>query len=523
MKTKTKRTVKNRLIAALENQTNTALTTNGAVTNKTTKSSVLDFFAVGAALRAQSESEIFHLFSSAYSEDKLLSLKAAFYFRDIRAGQGERRLFRTILKWLVDNDSVSLEQNLQHVPLFGRWDDLFVLFGTSLESKVLSLIKEQWDKDADVEKPTIMAKWLSSPNASSKQTRMEAGIIRRALGLSEKEFRQSLSLLRSRIGVVEQQMCAGDWDKVNYSHVPSRAGMLYRKAFSKHDADRYVKYLADVKSGKAKINASTLYPYDIVQKICAGADATLEAQWNALPNYMEGNQRNGLVVADVSGSMNNGHSSVRPIDVSISLAIYIAERNAGPFQNYFLTFSAEPKLVKLKGSTLQTKVANLSRADWGMNTNIQATFDLILSEAAKHKIKQKDMPEFVLIVSDMEFDACGQDTNFDTIKRKYQRLGYTVPQLIFWNVNGRADNNPVTMDENGTALVSGASPSILKSVLSGRWETPYQLMCETLLNNRYDVITVSREETTPVKRAVRAAVVKKRTKLRKVVKSKKAY
>jgi hypothetical protein len=507
----------NALIAAIEETANVAYTANGAITNKTTKSAVLDFFAVGSALRNRDNNEVLRLFSAAYGEDRLLALKSAFYVRDIRGGQGERKTFRTILSWLEQNDPQTVLLNLDAIPEFGRWDDLFELFNTSLGDNVLEKIRQQWDSDADSKTPSIMAKWLSSCNASSAKTRTEGHIIRTALGLTEKEYRQSLSILRAKLNVVERAMCSQDWKGIDYSHVPSRASLIYRKAFSKNDGERYTKFIQDVKSGKTKINASTLYPYDIVRNCLAGnGDSTLDVQWNALPNYMAGNERPGLVVADVSGSMQHG-TSINPIDISISLAMYIAERNEGPFKDYFLTFSSNPELCKLRGKTITEKAQNLQKSNWGMSTDLQSTFDLILGHASKNKVREKDMPKFLLIVSDMEFNAaCGDQTNFQAIKTKYKKHGYEMPSLIFWNVNGREGNNPVTMNQDGVALVSGASPSILKSVLSGRWSNPYELMLETLNNQRYSNLRVAAEQSKPIK-VVKA---KTTTKPKKVVKSK---
>lgn len=266
--------------------------------------------------------------------------------------------------------------------------------------------------------------------------------------------------------------------------------MLYRKAFSKRDADRYVAYLADVKSGKKKINAATVYPYEIVGKYLDGQgyDETLELQWKALPNYADSDD-NALVMADVSGSMSQYDGM--PMKVAVSLAIYFAERNKGLFSKYFMTFSTRPELVKVIGNTLEEKVSNVSRANWDMSTNIQGAFDLILETATRNKIPAEEMPTTLFIISDMEFNSAGSSTNFNVMRRKYLGYGYTMPRLVFWNVRSRNDQTPVTEKEEGVYLVSGASAGVFKAALKAQATNPYDMMIETLNDDRYDAIAES--------------------------------
>jgi hypothetical protein len=282
------------------------------------------------------------------------------------------------------------------------------------------------------------------------------------------------------------------WNDIPYEHVPSRAMKLYTKAFTKNDKDRFVQYLEDVKAGKKTIKASTLYPYDIVHELFHKLEVdetelnSLQAQWEALPDYLkDSTEKNGIVVADVSGSMWG-----RPIEVAISLALYFSERNKGTFKDYFLTFSESPELVKVYGKNLLEKINNVSNANWGMSTNLQSIFDLILKTAVKYNTKEEDMPSKIFIVSDMQFNMAISDnrkTNFEVIDEKYKAAGYKRPVLVFWNVNASSDS-PVTKDEKGTFLVSGCSPSILKNAMNTTAVTPIDLMLEVLNSERYSKI-----------------------------------
>jgi hypothetical protein len=471
----------NKLVQTLGN---TTLTENGAVTNKSTTSPLLDFFGLGAALRTRTEVDIVALFEKAFNESELLALKTLFYIRDVRGGQGERRTFRIILKWLANNHPNIVKKNFLNVPEYGRFDDLLVLLDTPLKDHLLDYIDEKLSEDVTAERPSLLAKWLPSINTSSKETVAQARVIAKRLGLNEKTYRKTLAKLRKKLDVVERKMCANKWTSIKYQNVPSRASTIYRKAFARHDQDGYTEFLQKVEKGEAKINAATLYPYDIVGRISNGEDdKTLDLQWKALPDYLAENPHKGIVVADTSGSMMG-----LPINVSVSLAIYFAERNVGPFKDVFLTFSSSPTFHTLNGRTISEKVKNLDSGGWGQSTNLQATFELILNTAIRHKVPKKDMPEVVYIVSDMEFNYCTQGTNLDGIKEKYKAAKYKMPKLVFWNVNARNNQAPVTVDDKGTCLVSGASPSILKTVLSGKTMTPYGVMLETINAERYNAV-----------------------------------
>jgi Domain of unknown function (DUF2828) len=305
---------------------------------------------------------------------------------------------------------------------------------------------------------------------------------------------------------VEQKMCAQDWTGIVYPHVPSVAAGRYQKAFLKHDPAGYGKYKEKLVTGEAKINASVAYPYDVIRSLNNGDKAVANAQWAALPNYLEGSDENILPVVDVSGSMSgvSVSGSVTAMDVSISLGLYTSERMGGVFKDQFITFSGSPQMLKLKG-TLEQRYIQMARSDWGMNTDLGAVFKLILAAAVKGKVPQKEMPTKILILSDMEFDACvttggsGKKSGYystggssvsvsamEFIEKEYADAGYKVPQIVFWNLNGRAGNSPVTYNKVGAALVSGFSPSIVKSVLGGEEMTPISIMLKTVMVERYD-------------------------------------
>jgi len=477
---------------ALESEMNVTETLNGAKAYKSTLNKCLDLFGKIAACRNDVK-QAQKLFAHAYAENAETATRILFWARDIRGGQGEREVFRNLFKYLVEDNGEIGEKLVSLVPVYGRWDDLLVLENTSAWETVLNAIQNQMNLDRFSFKAgapvSLLAKWMPSINASSKDSKRLGRKIAAHLGMTEREYRKVLSNLRTHINVVEKAMCSKEWSVIDYSKLPSRAAFMYRKAFAKQDADRYSAYLNAVEKGEAKINAATLYPYDIVEQyLYKGArnDKTIDLQWEALPNYMEGKEFNGLVVADVSGSMMG-----RPMAVSISLAMYIAERNtAQVWKNKFLTFSAQPELQSIVGSTIGKRVENLSRAAWQMNTDLMAVFKTVLDAGVKNNVPAEDMPQKLIIVSDMQFDQCcrsNKRTNFEQIQKLYRKAGYEMPQLVFWNVNSYG-NVPIEAHDTGTCLVSGCSPSILKSVLTDSVITPIDTMNETVYNERYDAV-----------------------------------
>lgn len=494
----------NPFVAAMQNTANATLTEKGALSNKSTMNYVLDWFGAGGALRQRQPQDIVNLFSRAYAQDRLAAMKILFYFRDIREGQGERNTFRILMNWLSQNYTDVARKNIENVPFYGRFDDLYALVGTPLEKEVFALFAKQLKEDLrnmkKGESVSLLAKWLKSENTSSQESRNLGRKTREALELTPKRYRKILSSLRKYIDVLEVKMCGQKWSEIDFERVPSKASLNYRKAFGKHDQERYAKYLESVKKGEAKINAGAVYPYEIFRSIVKDlygrtaptAQEILQAdlQWKAMPNWMDGNEHKGIVIADCSGSMFSG---VPNILVAVSLAIYFAERNVGPFKDMWMNFSETPTFQRLAGGNIYEKYRNMDKNNWGGTTNLQSAFDMILRTAVQNKVAQKDMPSVLYIVSDMEFDqasGCNSKTNFQVMREKFHNAGYELPRVVWWNVASRNAQFPIRADDNGTALVSGCSPSILKSLLAAKSFSPMDVVWETINKPRYERVTV---------------------------------
>lgn len=466
-------------IEQLEQETNTTFTANGAVSNLSTLDPVLDFFSKAAAMRGQ-EAKAVKLFNKAFSADKELAMRALFWLRDVRGGQGERKLFREIFNQLDDE---TRSRFAEHVPEYGRWDDLEF-------SGVLAMVRNQLQDDLDAlaqDKPvSLLAKWLPSESSTSHKTKAKARELAKALGYSYRQYRQEVTKLRAKIKLLEHDMSKNNWAEIDYAKLPSQAHRKHIAAFKRHDDDRYNLYLEDVASGKKKINASTLYAYEVYNLVHEGQDATANALWNNLPDYT--NDTNALVVADVSGSMTWGGGTVKPMAISVSLALYFADKNKGLFKDYFMTFTDESRLQKVEGTTLREKMNSIERAEWGGSTNLQSAFDAILSAAVKSGAKPEEMPSTLYIISDMQFNQATYDnrkTNFQEAKDKFAQAGYTLPHVVFWNANA-LDDSPATKYDDNVTLISGASQSTFKFAFEGK--SPLESMLEVLNSERYSKI-----------------------------------
>jgi len=485
------------MLKFLKKEANLTLTENEAVTYLSTLSDCLDLFATIGALRHKCEAEIIARFDRAYAENANAAMKTIFFARDIRGGLGERRVFRVLLKHIGNTYSDSAKRNIEYIAEYGRYDDLLVLIGTCCEAEVFTLIKEKFDSDMKAldnnERVSLLGKWLPSINASSRDTVLMGKRIAHTLGLNEKQYRQALTRLRASINIIENSLRLKSYN-FNYSMQPSKAMLKYRKAFLRNDGERYRAFLEAVSRGEAKLNTGTLLPYEIItplfgyQSITDIERKSMDVTWRALEDFTGG--ENALVVVDGSGSM-YGSTNPVPAAVAMSLGIYFAERNKGAFHNHFVTFSTNPRLVEIKGADIFEKVKYCSSYNEIANTDLQKVFELILRTAVKNRLPQSELPETLYIISDMEFDSCMNNadaTNFENAKDIFAKYGYSLPRVVFWNVQSRNNQQPVTTNEQGVALVSGTSPRIFSMIKTGTL-TPYAFMMETLESERYKKIT----------------------------------
>ena len=483
-------------------------TENGAMAYNTTTNALLDLFAQIGALRPRSEGEIKMKYADAYAVNPELATKMLFYAGNVRGGLGERRTFRACLHWLAINHPNVVRDNLINIPHFNRWDSLFTLVGTTVEADMWQYITDQLNLDLNAvlgEKKggkhvgiSLLAKWMPTETAHKAEIRALAKTAMRKLGITPRQYRKMLSALRAHLKVVESLMSAGKWDEVEYPAVPSYAMKNYRKAFGAHDGARFGEYIASLNKGEAKVNASTLFPYDLVHEYmnrgyCYGRggstpDPIIEAQWKALPNYVPENS-NILVMADVSGSMGG-----RPMETSIGLATYFAQHATSDYHGLYMTFTDKPHFIDISDKTsLVACVDYVMRKDVGYSTNLDAAFQYVLNHALEHHITNEDMPKALVVISDMEIDPYFRGRrNLDFVakwKAEFAKFGYSCPVLVMWNVEAR--NDTFLSQSNDVLLVSGQSASTfynLCSALGGK--TAWDFMCEVLNDPMYDCVVI---------------------------------
>lgn len=492
----------NTFMNGLQNASNYTVTENGALAHKTTRSAVYDMFALGGAYRKRNDEDCILLFKNALEENETLALKCLFYLRDCRGGQGERRFFRICYKWLAQKHANVARRNFELISEYGRYDDvIYALIGTPLENDALEFIKNQLALDLECKTPSLLAKWLPSENASAVKTKKMGNIIREYLGMTHREYRKTLSILRERINLLERLMSANRWDEIEFDKIPSKAGLIYKNAFARRDIIAK-KYEAFAKSEDTKVNTSTLYPYDVVHKAVEGTRgwgysfrdmsdtdrAMVEKYWENLPEYLEGKPCKMMCVVDTSGSMTGSEASA-PINVAIGLGMYCAERIGGPFKNHYISFSSRPQLIKIEGVDFVDKVRRIYKTNLCENTDLVKTFRMLKEIALT--AKSEDIPETIVVISDMQID-CGSRfygsnvaTEMESMRREWEKAGLKMPKLVYWNVEARGAANFLDDGPNVT-YVSGCSPVIFQQVISG--VTGYELMLKKLESARYEAI-----------------------------------
>jgi len=515
----------NNFLDAMKKIDNVTFTENGAGAYKSTLNPVLDAFGTLGAMKDSDESTIINMFMPAFFSDREKAMRLLFYIRDVRGGQGMRRVFRVILRYLANSYPEYVINNLDNILFFGRGDDYLYLMGTECEKAMLDYIKSVLEEDLLSVKNggscSLLAKWLPSENSSSVESKTIAREIMKHFGVTPKQYRKMLSLLRAEINIVESKMSANKWDEIDFEKLPAKASMIYSDAFVKHAEKEYLQYLDNIANGNAKVNAKSLFPVDIIKKVYFNFNANmkdrvlLNAMWNALPNYLADVEESAICMCDTSGSMGGD-----PLMVSLSLGLYCADKCKGPFKNHFITFDYQPVLQEIMGDNIIDKVRSI-RSINPFNTNFEAALQLILDTAVMNHMDDKDIPKKLYVISDMQFDeATGENSGYrygrpnnykpfmQLMKSKFEDAGYTFPAIVYWNVRAsKCGLFQETVDGENCCMVSGYSPSLFKAVLDGTtYESsvnkltgnavntqkidPVDVMNAALMDERYDRIWV---------------------------------
>lgn len=476
-------------------------TWNGADAKVTSGSACVDMFGRAGSMRQASSDSIKLLFSAAWKEDKDIALKLLFYTRDIRGGYGEIDTFNIMFRELARINRESVEKNLWAVLEFGKAKDLYYLIGTPAEDAMWRFMKDQfeidWENMNAGKSISLLAKWIATPDASSDNTKALGKMTAKKLGYSHRtmsEYKKRLRKMRKYLDLPEAKMCAGLWSEIEYSKCASKFLLKYRNVFAKKDGERWGKYIESVNKGEQKINTGTITPADIIYRVRTNYSDELETMWNNLKDVCKGN---AIVMCDTSGSMTMGRNSgVAPIDVAFGLGLYLARNNKGPLKDMMINFSERPKYIELNAATLLDNYRIAERADVNYSsTNLEGAFELLLNTAKKGKVPQEDMPEAIIVVSDMQINCVyglrdGKVTFYNAMKARYEAAGYKMPQVVFWNVNASNSTFHASVTDDGVSLVSGYSPNAFKQVMENIGTTPYDLMMAVVNSERYKNITV---------------------------------
>jgi len=475
------------------------------------------------AIRGLDRSRLCEYLRKSLQESILDTFLLIFHCRDCRGGKGERDIGRWGLIWLLINCPTQFLKVLPLIPTYGRWDDIMSLWPGSLDlsntevweaydtprphtlmvillcdiqMKCVTLMADQLRADRGAmfggRVVTLCAKWAPTEGDALDRRHHHYRTLYTTMGCTPRELRREyITPLRKYLQVVETLMCGGKWDSIDFSSVPSHTMRRLKKALVKHVPTALHEWKEKLNEGMVKVNALQLYPHELIRDIYnrEEVDSIMEAQWEVLLKQA-GELTDALFVVDVSGSMSYGSgSSVVPLHVSVAMGLLGSAITTGPFHNHVITFDGNPTFQVING-TLSERARDIRNIPWGGNTNIQATFELILRKATEFELPPEDMPKKIFIISDMQFDQTNQEgkTNFQDLEEQYAKSNYTRPQLIFWNVNGTTTDFPVQTDDEGTAMISGFSTSILRTIMRGVDFNPYSILRETIDHERFDSI-----------------------------------
>lgn len=440
----------------------------------------IEFFSKAGSLFTSSDKfyegseSALSLFQKVWITDELTSMKLLLWLRDCRGGAGNRSGARECYHWLANHAPEWLAANIGWLPLVGRWDDLRSLFGTDAEKFAVELWMEAL-KSKDV----LAAKWADRSDRP----------VRKGLKMTIGDFRRFLAKIR-KDHIIEHKMCTNRWNEINYERVPSVAMARYTQAFGKHDEDRFDKYKESLEKGETTIHADVLFPHDCVRTVRNGDAKIADAQFEALPNYLEGTDERIIVISDTSGSMGSRIAGdICAVDISQGLALYCSAKmpKDGPFYKKFIAFCSESEFKNWEGMSFSEAVRNRRMFNGAIgSTHIDTALELILNTAKSFGIPNEYMPTTLMIVSDMQFwsGTKGSGAEVENCLKLYDEAGYTRPKVVYWNTDGYA-GSPATVKNADTALVSGFSTGILKALLSGDDFTPRAVMVRAL--EKYDV------------------------------------
>lgn len=492
---------------------NTVLSANGALEYDTTGSALVDFNARVTEFRNAEASVITDAARKAFEENPVKFVKLIFQIGDIREGRGERHTFNVCMDWLVANHPSVAGEVIALIPEYTRWDYLVRL--TVSEDEVIAknatkLVVKQFEadraviqnaKDGESVAISLLAKWMPSLQTKKEQDKEVVRHLLRTLHMQEREYRKTLSQMRSYLNIIEKSLTLKDYDTIDMEKMSAKQQLRYSSCLERVMAKQRHDYIQAVLRGEKKMNTTILNPLEIVHEYIKNNrnfqgteyNEDMEAIWSLIPDTTSGNG-NTLVIRDGSGSMTasiGAGSKATMLEAASAMAIYCAEHMQGAFHNMFITFSSHPEIVDLSDCpSLSDKLNRLVRFNDCSNTDLEATFDLVLDIAVKNGLSQEEIPSYLMILSDMEFDAarrayshydwkrhqfvddgCSRDMLFDIIRKKWQTAGYDMPTLVFWQLNGKRTIFPEIDAKNGIIFLSGFSTSELELVMAGKYET----------------------------------------------------
>ena len=457
-----------------------------------TNNANLDLFT--QLVRGLNKNDLINYLDKSWDLSKLKTLAIIFNCRDRLKGKKEKEISNYCILWLKQyHNNIYKKHILIYINEYGCWNDLnYIIKKSKNNNYEYKIFAEQLKKDKELlnngENISLCSKWVISAN-NKKVIKIARHLFDDIKNYQERYRKEFITPLRKKLDIIETKLCNKTWDQIEYSKVPAKALSIYKKSFIRNDRDKYQLFLNDVSENKIKLKISGLLPHEIIKKYydsnLEDIDETLELEWRAFVDLYKNNDYfNGIIpIVDVSGSMFDRSSSVKPIYVSIALGLLISELNSGYLHNKIMTFSIIPVFINIEGETLRDKIKSIVRAPFGLNTNFLNIADLIISKSLSDTsfIYKK-----IICLTDMQFDAANsinenENRNIHNIfMNKFKNNNLEIPELIYWNLSGKYNNFPIDESYENTSIVSGFSEQLLTVILNNDKINPLSLMDQIL-------------------------------------------
>lgn len=503
-------------------------TWNGAISNSTTSSALLDYFGKCGTYVKRSQADVDASMASIFAEDPAAALRLIFGMRlisrkpkkfgkaevlplagieETQTGFGRRDEFYKAVKWLYKSRPDVLINNLHMIPICGSWKDFIEIACQNPEAKELriAIVRLMYNHLDD----GLLLKFLPTIRSKSNlKNRSEYYKEKRTFALlfcylNNMTARQYAKLKSTGPGHVwQRQMSGRQWDAINFNGIPGKAMFKHLNMSGKDNKNVFERHgqLERLKTWvlEQPVIKFTGYPYELLKAAKESKNyiqkLVIDRQFAQVLAGMESHQLGNVLCAlDTSGSMSvDIVPGVSAMYICMSMGICFSSMNTGHFKDEVAMFDSTSRMLKLKGSFCE-KVDQIPANAMG-STNFQSVIDLIVKIRIKNPdISISEFPETLLVLSDMQFNPVdgNTETNYKAAMSKLQDVGLGEMRIIWWCLNGESKDFPSKMNDKGVYIIGGFDPVNLKALMGKKKE----VIAENQISDHQASVKVEKSES----------------------------